>query len=74
MNVYEAIRTRRSIRHYVPGVPMSREDLHKILEAAMMAPSARNGRPWEFVVVKDPAIKEQIRQAHPLASGLRRCV
>ena len=29
MNVYEAIRSRRSIRHYVPGVPMSQEDLHK---------------------------------------------
>ena len=44
MNVYEAIRSRRSIRHYVPGVPMPREDLHKILEAAMMAPRSRYQR------------------------------
>ena len=65
MTVYQAIRARRSIRKYVPGAPLLQEDLHTILEAAMMAPSARNGRPWEFVVVRSPAVKEQIRQAHP---------
>ena len=46
MTVYQAIRARRSIRKYVPGAPLPQEDLHTILEAAMMAPSARNGRPW----------------------------
>lgn len=32
MNVYEAIRSRRSIRHYVPGVPMPRETYIKSLK------------------------------------------
>ena len=51
MNVTEAIRNRRSIRKFQQGVQIPQEDLDLILEAAMMAPSARNTRPWEFVVV-----------------------
>ena len=55
MNTLETIRSRRSIRKYKPGVEIPNEDIKQILEAAMMAPSACNTRPWEFVVVKDRA-------------------
>lgn len=37
---------------------ISREDLRKILEAARLAPSARNAQPWRFIVVKDYRMKE----------------
>ena len=37
MNTSEAIRARRSIRKYQPGVRIPREDVEKMLEAAMMA-------------------------------------
>ena len=60
MSISEAIRARRSIRRYKPGVEIPREDFQKILEAAMMAPSACNSRPWEFVVVIDRQILEGI--------------
>ena len=70
MNTSEAIRARRSIRKYEKGVVIPKAHIEQLLEAAMMAPSARNGRPWEFVVVKDPAIKEQIRQAHPYCNHI----
>ena len=36
----------------------------------MMAPSARNIRPWEFFVVEDPELKSKLRRAHPFASML----
>ena len=36
----------------------------------MMAPSARNLRPWEFFVVENPELKAQLRAAHPFASML----
>ena len=59
MDVREAIRNRRSIRKYQVGAKVPREDIEKMLEAAMMAPSACNTRPWEFVVVLN---EEKIRK------------
>ena len=60
MNISEGIRGRRSIRKYQEGAVIPREDFEKMLEAAMMAPSACNSRPWEFVVVTDRQILEGI--------------
>lgn len=52
MNIHEAIRQRRSIRRYQEGAVIPEEDIETILEAAMLAPSARNDRPWNFTVVR----------------------
>ena len=49
MDVIEAIKTRKSIRGF-KKVPVSKETIHKILEAAIRAPSGMNTQPWEFVV------------------------
>lgn len=58
MNIYDAINNRRSIRVYkTDAIPEAK--LNKVLEAARLAPSGKNGQPWRFVVVKDA----QIRQA-----------
>ena len=46
MNTSEAIRSRRSVRKYVQGAQIPQEHYEMILEAAMMAPSACNRRPW----------------------------
>ena len=70
MELKEAIRKRRSIRKYVKGAPLPEEDLRGILEAAMMAPSARNGRPWEFVVVESEEKKRAVADAHPYCRHL----
>jgi len=53
MTVNEAIRKRRSIRKFKPDAEATDEQVKLLLEAAMLAPSACNTRPWEFVVVKD---------------------
>ena len=55
MDILTAIHTRRSVRAYT-GEPVSAIDLHILLEAAMIAPSAGNARPWHFIVVDDPAL------------------
>ena len=70
MDCTQATRARRSIRKYKPGAPVPEEDIRLMLEAAMMAPSARNTRPWEFFVVEDPELKAKLRSAHPFASML----
>lgn len=59
MDVFEAIRTRRSIRKFHPK-PIPDEKLKMILEAGRLAPSAGNRQPWRFVVVKDPERKKAL--------------
>jgi nitroreductase len=69
MTVREAIRARRSIRKF-KDTKIGDEQIHSILEAAMMAPSAVNKRPWEFVVVKDHDKIMQVRQISSYAGAL----
>ena len=64
MNVTEAIRARRSIRKFT-GAEIPQEHLDAILEAAMLGPSARNMRPYEFAVVKDRALLKELSEACP---------
>lgn len=59
MDIYEAIKTRRSVRAY-QDKPVPDDVLDRILEAARWAPSARNLQPYKFVVVKDPEVRGQL--------------
>jgi nitroreductase len=52
MDVYECLRSRRTVREFKPD-PVSDESLGKILSAARWAPSSRNQQPWRLVVVRD---------------------
>ncbi len=70
MTVHEAIRARRSVRKYQPGREIPQEHIDRLLEAAMCAPSACNSRPWEFVVVVNPALRKQITEVHPYCRSL----
>lgn len=63
MNTTMAIRARRSIRKYKPNVEIPRQDIEQMLEAAMMAPSAANTRPWGFVVVKSRELRAEMAEA-----------
>ena len=70
MDCTQVIRERRSIRKYKAGAPVPEEDIKLMLEAAMMAPSAHNTRPWEFFVVENPELKAKLRGAHPYSKML----
>ena len=59
MDVFEAIRNRRSIRKYKPD-PVDDKTVQTVLEAAHWAPSWGNNQCWRFVVVRDTQIKSQI--------------
>ena len=48
----ELIKTRRSVRSFSDR-EISRDDLEKIAEAAIYAPSAMNKQTWQFTVVTD---------------------
>lgn len=60
MECRDAIDGRRSIRRYVPDRVIPRADMERILESAMKAPSARNTRPWNFIVIEDRKVLEDI--------------
>jgi nitroreductase len=57
------VKTRMSVRKFRPD-PIPEETIDKILEVARWAMSGANSQPWEFVVVTDPAIKKQLRDAY----------
>jgi nitroreductase len=59
MEVFEAIRNRRSIRRYRTD-PVDDETVQAVLEAAHWAPSWGNTQCWRFIVVRDPLTKSQI--------------
>lgn len=67
MNVHEAIMTRRSIRKYTDA-PVTDEQVNTILEAAMMAPSAGNQQPWQFIVVRNKEVQAQLKDINPYAA------
>ena len=58
---------RRSIRKFDPGKPVTKDQLNQMLEAAMLAPSAHNSRPWEFIAVTKREVLDEIAKAHPYA-------
>jgi len=60
------ILSRRSIRKFLDK-PVSDEHITSILRAAMSAPSAGNGQPWEFIVIKNKDILMQVPELHPYA-------
>ena len=52
MDVFEAIKERRSVRVFKTD-PVPDEHLEQNLEAARYAPTAGNNQPWRFLVVRE---------------------
>jgi nitroreductase len=62
MELSEVIKGRRSIRAFKKQ-NVSEEIIAKLINAARWAPSAGNIQPWEFVIVRKPAVKKKLAQA-----------
>jgi len=58
----EIVRERRATPHF-DSTPVREEDLKKILQAGLEAPSGYNLQPWRFIVVRDPEQKKRLREA-----------
>lgn len=61
MDVITAIETRRAIKHFDPGHKLADEEVEKLMSLAMLSPTAFNIQHWRFVVVRDQALREEIR-------------
>lgn len=60
--IMDFIYQRRSIRSYLDK-EVDKEDLILLLKAAMAAPTTANNQPWEFVVVNDKGMMDNLRKS-----------
>lgn len=63
MNVLDAIQQRRAVKHFDAAHVMPAEIEQQFLNAARLAPTSFNIQHWRFVLVKDPSLRQQVRQA-----------
>ncbi|MQY18566.1 nitroreductase [Nocardia macrotermitis] len=69
MDVYDAVRTRQSIRAFT-AEPVAREVLERVLGAATRAPSGGNLQPWHiYVLTGGPLAELKKRVGERIASG-----
>jgi nitroreductase len=59
----QALQFRHACKLFDEAKPVSRPDLHYILEAGRLAPSSLGLEPWRFVVVEDRALRHRLRAA-----------
>jgi Nitroreductase len=61
---------RRSIRHYT-NQPVAEDLVVKILKAGMAAPSAGNAQPWQFIIINERELMDEIPKFHPYSQMLK---
>jgi len=61
MDVYECIKTRRSVRRYLE-TPVEWEKIGRILDAGKEAPSCGNIQNWKFIVVTDASMRKRFAE------------
>lgn len=61
MNVIKAIEARRAVKQYDANHRMTEAEIEKLMSLALLAPTAFNIQNWRFVLVRDPALRKQIR-------------
>lgn len=66
----DTIFKRRSIREYT-SQSVKRVKLVEFIKAGMNAPSARNRKPWHFIIIDDRKILDKITEVHPYTQALK---
>jgi nitroreductase len=62
MNVSTAIQERRAEKVFDPAFTISEQQVTQLLEKAILSPTAFNIQNWRIVNVKDPALRQKIRE------------
>jgi len=60
--LYDLLKSRRSIRKF-QNKEVEKEKIDIILKSALMAPSSRSRRPWEFIAVTDKEKLESFQRS-----------
>lgn len=67
--IYRAIETRRDVRDQFLGDPLPDDLVGRLLGAAHHAPSVGFMQPWNFILVRDAAIRQAAFEAFERANG-----
>lgn len=69
ISFFELLKTRRSIRKYLPQ-KVEPEKILQIIKAALMSPASKRSNPWEFIVVQDREMLQKLADSRPHGSQL----
>ena len=67
--VYRAIRERRDVRGQFRPDPVDPDTLRRLLQAAHDAPSVGLSQPWNFILIRDAALRGRIHDAFASANA-----
>lgn len=67
--IVDLIRSRRSIRKFLPTVVES-EKIDLLMKAALMSPTSKNSKSWQFIVVDDAAVLQKLATSRPTSSTM----
>ncbi|MBT6068238.1 NAD(P)H-dependent oxidoreductase [Candidatus Peregrinibacteria bacterium] len=62
MNILESLNWRYAVKLFDPEKHISDADFENVLEALRLSPSSFGLQPWKFIVVKDAALREQLKE------------
>ncbi|GGA51348.1 nitroreductase family protein [Okeania sp. KiyG1] len=62
MDALEVIYQRRAVKHYDPNHKITPQEEQKLLEATIQAPTSFNIQHWRFVILRDPELRQKIRE------------
>ncbi|MCX7920848.1 MAG: nitroreductase family protein [Clostridia bacterium] len=65
--LYDLLKTRRSIRKF-QNKEVEKDKLDTILKSALLSPSSRSRRPWEFIAVTDKELLKKLSQCREHSS------
>jgi nitroreductase len=63
MDVSQAVKLRRAVKGFDPSHRMSETEIEKLMDLAMLSPTAWNIQNWRFVLVRNPELRKQVRAA-----------
>ncbi|MDP2810952.1 MAG: nitroreductase family protein [Rhodocyclaceae bacterium] len=63
MDVRTAIETRRAVRKFDPAHVIGEDKIRELMSLTLLSPTAFNIQHWRFVLVRDKALREEIRAA-----------
>jgi 5,6-dimethylbenzimidazole synthase len=70
LDIFEAIYSRRTIRHFKKDEKVPDDVVERIIDAGRQAPSPENIQPWKWIVVRDPESKKLLADLAQETSAL----
>lgn len=63
MDTQLAIASRRAVKQFDPNHRLTNQEIENLLASTLLSPTAFNIQHWRFVMVEDPELRQQIREA-----------